>query len=259
MKILALVANENTYQPRVYDSILKARHKDFVGIALVPFTTRAKPTKEMAKFLFDLYGPIGFVRKSLQVVKAKVVDKLSKFTPVNARNSIESVAASYDVPIIYTDNINGDNFLAKVAELKPDVILSSQGHFVGKKLRELPRHGILNKHAGMLPKYRGAYPVFWAMLNGEKEIGITVHFMAKELDGGEIICQQLVPIRPEDTFESMYQKVIEWTPRLFLQALNELENGNAEFTPNPDHEATSYPFPTRADVRQFRTQGLRIW
>ena len=75
----------------------------------------------------------------------------------------------------------------------------------------------------------------------------------------DIVCQEPVPILPEDTFETMYERVIEWTPKLFLQALDKLEKGRTEFQSNPEEEASSYSYPTREDIRKFRKQGLKIW
>jgi methionyl-tRNA formyltransferase len=209
-------------------------------------------------FLLNLYGVKGTILKTFQVVKAKIFDCLSRFIHFKRCYSLREIAQRYNIPLYYTDKINSKEFLTLVEELSPDLILSSQGHYLGKRLLKIPTYGIINKHAGMLPKYRGVYPVFWAMLNDESEIGVTVHFMNEHMDDGAIILQETLPITEKDTFESLYQRVIDLTPKLFIKAIDAIEEGNITIKPNDKEQATYFTFPEIEDIRRFKQIGKRV-
>ena len=238
MRILAIVADEVTYEPIVYESLVRAQRANIIGIVAVPFQTKQKTGLSLLCFLFHLYGVKGFILKTLQVLRAKFLDILSRFVKLGRCYSLRGIAHKYNIPLYSIKNINSEKFLKLVEELHPDIILSSQGHVVGERLLSIPKFGILNKHAGMLPKYRGVYPVFWAMLNNEEEIGVTVYFMNEKLDDGDILIQEMIPITPEDTFESLYRRVVEIAPRSFVKAIELIEKGNFTRHPNDKERAT---------------------
>ncbi|MGA2314883.1 MAG: formyl transferase [Thermodesulfobacteriota bacterium] len=258
MRILAIVADEVTYQPLVYEPIVQARKGDILGIVTVSFQTKQQTGLSLLRFLFQLYGVKGFIFKTLQVLRAKFMDMLSRFVKLDRCYSLRGIAHKYNIPLYPVTDISSEDFLKFVEELRPDIILSSQGHVVGRPLLSIPKIGVLNKHAGMLPHYRGIYPVFWAMLNREDEIGVTVHFMNEKLDDGDILCQETIPVTPEDTFESLYRRVVEITPKLFLTAIESIEKGNYARHPNEKEKATYYGYPTPDDIKKFKQMGLRI-
>jgi folate-dependent phosphoribosylglycinamide formyltransferase PurN len=259
MRILALVSNDVTYQPLVYEPLVESKNSDFVGIVLVPFSTKQKSGLRLLQFMYNLYGIKGFVYKTFQVLSYRLFDFIGRFIRLKRCYSIKSIAKKYRIPLFTTEKINSKACLEWIADLKPDIILSSQGHYIGKKLLSIPKIGIINKHAGMLPKYRGLYPVFWAMLNGEEQIGITIHFMNAKLDDGDIIVQETIPIQEKDTFESMYRKVIRKTPDLFIKAIDMLEeNDKMKLMPNDESLATYFSFPGKQDIKKFESVGKRI-
>ena len=258
MRILALVANENTYQPYVYENLLKHTDSEFMGIVLVPFITKQKSKFEMLCFLFNLYDVTGFIKKSFQVMKNKFLDIIDLIIPLKYCYSLKSVAKKYHIPLYKTKNINSKESIELIKKLNPDLIISSQGHFVGKKLRNIPKYGVINKHAGLLPKYRGIYPVFWAMLNDEKEIGVTIHLINEKIDDGDIIVQEKISIEPVDTFESLYKKVVKKTRKLFLKAIDLIKDGNHVLLPNNIRKATFFSYPDKDDIIKFRKTGKMI-
>ena len=259
MRILALVSNDVTYQPRVYEPLVESKQSEFVGIVVVPFSTKQKTGIRLLQFMYNLYGIKGFVYKTYQVLSCRLFDYIGCFIRLKRCYSIKSIAKKYRIPLFDTKKINSKACRQWIADLKPDIILSSQGHYIGKKLLSIPKIGIINKHAGMLPKYRGLYPVFWAMLNGEEQIGITIHFMNEKLDDGDIIVQEMIPIQDDDTFESMYRKVIRKTPELFVKAIDLLgEDAKVKLVPNDECMATYYSFPEKQDIMQFKSSGKKI-
>jgi methionyl-tRNA formyltransferase len=129
--------------------------------------------------------------------------------------------------------------------------------FRGELLR-LPRLGCINVHSAMLPNYRGMLPTFWAMVNEERETGVTVHFMSEGIDGGSIILQRTVPIRQDETLLSLMRRTKRVAADLVLEAIKEFEAGTVSPVPNPPDEGTYFSFPTREDVARFRALGRRI-
>jgi len=258
MRIAALISDEVTYQPLVYGPLFRERAKDFVGVVIVPFATRHMPPRKMAVFLWHLYGIRGCILKSWQVLRNKLMNLLHKVRLTKARFSVPDLAAEQGIPVFRCGSLKDPDTVNLLKELAPDVILSSQGHIVPRSILEIPRIGVINKHAGMLPRYRGLYPVFWALLNGEKEIGVTVHEMNEGLDDGPIICQEAIPVGPGATFESLYREVVRLTPVLYLKALDKLENGDSARLPNDRALSTAYSVPGRGDIRRLKKMGIRI-
>ncbi|MFH1691086.1 MAG: formyltransferase family protein [Candidatus Omnitrophota bacterium] len=258
MRIIALVSNENTYQPLVYDELLRGIGSEVVGLVIVPMMPSFRSKIKFLRFLFDLYSVQGFLIKLTHVARNKVLALLDPFFPLKHSCSLKRVAKKHGVPLLYTDDVNSEEFLEQVRQLKPDLIISSQGQIIRKGLLQASRFGIINKHAGMLPKYRGIYPVFWAMMNDEKQIGITIHFMNEAIDGGDIILQEALDISKKDTFESVYQKVIHKTPGLFLKAINIIREGDYQLMKNDSKFASYYSYPTRNDIVRFKKLGKRI-
>lgn len=258
MRVLPIVCNDVTFQPRVYEKLLEELGSSIVGMAIVPFTTKKMGKVKTASFLFHLYGVRGVFLKGIQVITLKLRVFLNSFFGLGKPVSLEQLARHHNVPVRHFSNINSSEFLEWAESLSPDVIISSQAHFIGKKLLSLPKIGVINKHAGKLPKYRGLYPVFWAMKNNEASIGITVHFMNSEFDGGAILLQEEIPITVKDTLETLYDSVVRETPGLFIRALSMIEGGDYELTNNPKDEATYFSIPTPSDIREFRREGKKI-
>jgi methionyl-tRNA formyltransferase len=105
-----------------------------------------------------------------------------------------------------------------------------------------PKWGILNLHAGRLPRYRGRAPISWALINGEREIGITVHRMNAGIDSGDIVAQECLPASPEDTAATLYEQVRERSPALLIRALLEVRDHDfRNAVAQNEAEAIAYP------------------
>lgn len=258
MRLLAIVSDEHTYQPLVYEPLLRELHSDFVGLVLVPFRNHKTPGAPTLRFLYDLYGPGGFCTKALQVVRSRLLNAAGAVIPFEKCYSLSRLADKYNVPLHRADNVNAPELIELAESLAPDLILSSQSQYVGRRLQAVPRIGVINKHAGLLPRYRGLYPVFWAMLNDEREIGVTVHFMNDKIDGGDILAQATIPIGADDTFESLYRKVVGLTPILFIRVIRGLADGSITPRENPADLATCYSTPSHDDIARFKRAGKRV-
>lgn len=137
------------------------------------------------------------------------------------------------------------NFLKK---FEPDIILVvAYGKILPSSILEIPKVAPLNIHFSLLPKYRGAAPVQWAIVNGETETGVTIIRMNEKMDAGDILLSEKVPIAPDDTTPTLFQKLIPVGIDLMEKAMEILKRGEAKFVKQNDEEATYAPIIKKED------------
>jgi methionyl-tRNA formyltransferase len=259
MKIFIITSEDTFYLPAVLHTILTARGKDIAGITILPETTKKKGWRGLIQEHYELYGLRTFLYQGARFAWYKGLDVISNFMPLPGFYSVKAVAQYHHTPLYPTVSINSQEFLNTLKTLGPDVVVSVNASQIFKQpLLTLPPLGCINIHGAPLPKYRGRLPSFWALLNGESETGVTVHFMNEALDDGPIILQRRVPIVPGETQHSLIRKTKEVGADLLLEALDRLEKGPLETLPNDRSQATYYSFPTPEDGRKFRRLGLRF-
>lgn len=196
--------------------------------------------------------------------KRKGRGKAMAFPPV------KKVALEHGIRVYQPPKVRDEEFIGILKELAPDVIVVvAFGQILPEQILNLPRYGCINIHASLLPKYRGAAPIQWAVINGEKETGVTTMFMAKGLDTGDMIDKVVVPLDEKETGESLHDKLSEAGGELILKTLDKLEAGTAVRIPQNDSES-SYAGMLTKDLgridwsRSARTierliRGLNSW
>jgi methionyl-tRNA formyltransferase len=123
-------------------------------------------------------------------------------------DSVAELAGLHGITVITPDNPNTPEVVAQLRALHPDFFFSFYyREMLKRELLEIPRHGALNMHGSLLPKYRGRVPVNWAIIHGETKTGATLHYMTEKPDNGDIVAQQAVPILPDDTAFQVFRKV----------------------------------------------------
>ncbi|MFQ5715146.1 MAG: formyltransferase [Candidatus Scalinduaceae bacterium] len=123
-------------------------------------------------------------------------------------DSMAEVAEFADIPCYIPEDINGPEWVSLIKELAPDIIFSFYyRNLISSEILGIPRLGAVNLHGSLLPKYRGRCPVNWALVNGEKETGVTLHYMVDKPDAGDIIAQGKIPILFTDTAYSLHKKM----------------------------------------------------
>lgn len=150
-------------------------------------------------------------------------------TPVKVK------ALAYDIPVYQPVKLREEENVAIIGELKPDVIVvAAYGQLLPERILNIPRLGCINIHASLLPKYRGAAPIEWSIIDGEKETGVTTMYMAKGLDTGDMIEKLVVPIDEKDTGLTLHDKLADAGAKLIVSTLKLLEEGTAVRTPQDD-------------------------
>jgi UDP-4-amino-4-deoxy-L-arabinose formyltransferase/UDP-glucuronic acid dehydrogenase (UDP-4-keto-hexauronic acid decarboxylating) len=154
--------------------------------------------------------------------------------------SVAETAAHHGIPVYAPDNINNPLWISKIKALKPDIIFSFYyRQMVKQSILDIPPQGCLNLHGSFLPKYRGRCPVNWVLINGEKESGVTLHYMTAHPDDGDIIAQEKVKISEEDTALTLFGRMTQAAVRLLDSALPDLLAGKAKRR-KQDNAAATY-------------------
>ena len=168
-----------------------------------------------------------------------------------AASPIKQRALVLGLPIAQPDKIKtSDAFRSQLVSLKPEVIIVvGYGRMIPRWMIELPRHGNLNLHASLLPKYRGAAPVQWAIANGESVTGVTTMRVDEGLDTGGILLQQEVAITPDDTALTLAPRFAEGGARLMVETLRQLAAGTLQARPQDHSRATLAPLLKKEDGR----------
>lgn len=142
--------------------------------------------------------------------------------------SVAATARDEGIATIAPEDTNVDGVVARVAAIAPEFLFSFYyRRMIGAPLLALPRHGALNMHGSLLPKYRGRAPVNWAVLSGERQTGATLHYMTAKPDAGDIVAQTAVPILPDDTAREVFDKVTVAAEMTLDRALPALIAGTA--------------------------------
>ncbi|MDY6853794.1 MAG: methionyl-tRNA formyltransferase [Thermodesulfobacteriota bacterium] len=133
---------------------------------------------------------------------------------------VKEFAIRKDIAVFQPGNVKDQTFISKLRELKPDVVVVvAFGQILPKEILMIPRLGCINLHASLLPRYRGAAPINWAIINGDKVTGVTTIYMDENLDTGGILLQQEIEIEDNDTAESLHNKLAKVGAHLLLETL----------------------------------------
>lgn len=151
--------------------------------------------------------------------------------------------------ILYQPNsIRNPKVIEKIRSLNPDIIVVvAYGKLLPNELLKIPKYGCINLHSSLLPKYRGAAPINWAIVNGESETGVTTMFIAEELDAGDILLQKRVEIEYHDTSITLHDKLAEIGANLVIETINGLVNRTIEPAQQDHARATFAPTIKKED------------
>lgn len=162
---------------------------------------------------------------------------------------VKELALSRGLPVLQPHRLQDPELLAALQDLAPEfLVTAAYGRLLPREMLALPRVGSLNVHASLLPRYRGAAPINWSLIRGDEETGVTIMWMAYELDSGPILLQQPLPILPEDNAGTLAVKLAEAGGALLVEALERLRRGEHLKTDQPETGITYAP-PLRAEMR----------
>lgn len=141
-------------------------------------------------------------------------------------SDVKLTAKELGLPILQPEKLRDESFLEAMRELKPDLGIVIAFRMLPEVVWAMPRLGTFNLHASLLPQYRGAAPINWAIINGEKRTGVTTFLLNHEIDKGAIIEQESVEILPEDNIGTLYDKLMHIGSKLVLRTVDKIADGN---------------------------------
>lgn len=158
-----------------------------------------------------------------------------------AFSEVKQVALEYNIPVLQPEKASDPEFIKELASYNADVIcVVAYGKILKEQILNMPRFGCINVHASLLPKYRGAAPIQWAVINGEEKSGVTIMHMDPGIDTGDMIIKKEVTLSKDETAESLHDKLAEAGGPLLLEALDLVATGRAPRTKQDDAEMTYY-------------------
>ena len=154
---------------------------------------------------------------------------------------VKETALKYNLPVYQPRKVREPEFVELLRSLKPDVmVVAAFGQIITKEILEMPKYGCINVHASLLPAYRGAAPIQWAVINGDKESGVTIMQMDEGIDTGDMIEKAVVPIAEDETGGSLFDKLSHTGAKLCVKVLKDLEEGTAVGKKQPEESTTPY-------------------
>ncbi len=183
---------------------------------------------------------------------------------------VKVIALRHDLPVLQPERARDPGFIEALRELRPDLIaVAAYGQILPPSILDLPPHGCLNVHTSLLPKYRGAAPIQWAIINGEEQTGVTIMKMDRGLDTGDVLTQEATPILPEDDSQTLHDRLAAMGARLLVRTIPPYVSRAIQPQPQPAEGATHAPKIRKEDglidwaqparVLWNRLRGLTPW
>ena len=158
---------------------------------------------------------------------------------------IKQWAQSHNLPILQPVKLRDPEFIEAIRSLAPDVIVVVAFRILPPEIFSIPSRGSFNLHASLLPKYRGAAPIQWSLINGERETGVTTFFLKEQVDTGNIIVQEKIPIGERETFGELHDRLATLGASVVLRTLDMIENNTAKALVQDDTQSSPAPKITK--------------
>lgn len=183
---------------------------------------------------------------------------------------VKRAALALGLPVLQPERVGRPGAVAAIAALRPElIVVVAFGQILPAALLSVPARGCVNVHASLLPRYRGAAPIHWAILNGELQTGVTTMWMDEGLDTGDLILSRAVPIGPDETVGELHDRLAALGASCLLETLRLLRRGEAPRIPQAHDQASYAPRLTAADERidwnrpareiHNRVRGMNPW
>lgn len=183
---------------------------------------------------------------------------------------VKEFCLAHDIPVFQPTKLRDGTALEQIQKLTPElIVVAAYGRILPDDILNYPVKGCINVHSSLLPKYRGAAPINWAILNGDKESGVTIMHMATELDAGDIISQVTTPIAPNETVETLHDRLADLGAQLLVETVKDIELGKAtrtaqdpeqvSFAPMLSRELSPMDWSKSAQALHDQVRGLIPW
>ena len=171
---------------------------------------------------------------------------------------VKECALAHHIPVFQPAGLRDGEALAQLKELAPElIVVAAYGRLLPDEILALPPKGCINVHSSLLPKYRGSAPIHWAVVNGDKETGVTIMDVVAELDGGDILAQVSTSIDPDETVETVHDRLAALGGELLVKTVAQIGDGTVKRVPQDPARVTYAPMLSRALSPIDWTQSAR--
>ncbi len=258
MRIVIIGQEEPVYFGPFLRRIIKAVPKEVVLVVIAGSRGAGSHPKTFSEKLKNIYilwlimEPYGFLRDLFIRLHQKLIILLGPIGREFDKRSIQGAARKHKIPILYTDDVNSKYFILKLKEFSPDVVINQSELLLKEELLTVPKLGFINRHATLLPHFRGRLGSFWSHAQEHPEYGVTIHFVDKKIDSGPIIVQKKFDIDPRVSYMEVLDFLFKDAVDIMLEALDKIRK--PDFTPLPnEYQGTrTYLFPTLEEVKTYR-------
>ena len=159
------------------------------------------------------------------------------------QSPVKIYALEHDIPVLQPEKLKSEDFIAQLRAIDAPLFVVIAFRMLPEIVWQMPRLGTFNLHGSLLPKYRGAAPINWAVMNGETETGVTTFFLKHEIDTGDIIDRVSLEIGPDENVGSVHDRLMELGAALTVKTINNIENGTLETIPQDTLTGNQVPTP----------------
>lgn len=257
MRICIMAQEEPVCFSPFLRKIIQAKSKDIVLVIMAGARGAGNHPRNLKKkwesllTLWLIWEPKGFLKSLGIKIWFAILSSLGLIgTQLDAR-SVSGVAKKLNIHIFKTDNVNSNEALELLREKKIDVIINQGEVLLKQEILDIPKKGIINRHASLLPHFRGRVGSFWSHANEPPEYGVTIHFVDQEIDSGQIIEQKQFDLDNRLPYSKIIEKLFEESVPLMLEALDKLNS--PDFTPLPNNYKGTNPylFPKLEDAKEY--------
>jgi methionyl-tRNA formyltransferase len=259
MRVTFLTQDDPLYILPFFESLF-ARDLEGIEIGSI-FVCRSMGNRKRTKLvgeLVRLYGVPGFVRLASLQIRERTASALRLGRLTGTCHSLQELAEARGISCRRMGNPNAPENYAAIRADAPELLVSVACPFILKRdLLDVARRAAINIHHAPLPRYKGMMPTFWQMYHGEKSVGISIHTMAEEVDGGQIIYRGSIPTITGESMHRLIRRSKRAGADAMFDVLQQYARGVAP-APLEQSSASSYfTFPTSSEMRAFRQRGLR--
>ena len=258
MKVFLIIDETSFYHPNFVSQFLMETSDEVVGAALVTKIPKSHSIEYYLsrKWYFLKFNEI--LKLIYQSYRAKILDILTK-PSVGKFYSVKSVFKYFKIDYFEVKgDINEIHYLDMIMKKEIDVIVSSNSLIFKSQLLNIPSICCLNRHASLLPSYGGIWPIFQAYRAGEDYVGVSVHTMDSEIDGGIVISYRKIPITLGCTIAELYEKCFELSASVLLDSLDKIRKNEFSSCDVSRIHKSYYSFPKKEHWAQFRQRNGRF-
>jgi methionyl-tRNA formyltransferase len=220
-------------------------------------TMGSRPRRQLVRELVHLYGVLGFARLAGRVVLSRLLGWIPLGRGAKRYFSLPQLCRAYGIEYAAISNPNGQDFVGSVQKRQSDLIVSIACPYILKsELLSAPRLGCINIHHAPLPRYKGMMPTFWQLYQGERSVGLTVHYMTEKLDDGDALLQEQLPVEASESLDHLIRRSKRHAAHCLAKVLHQIGTNSASLHPLKHRPGSYFTFPTLAEIREFRRRGL---